>query len=152
MLNKYKATSCYYSHLTGRISTSRLTRFDLRFDSRFEAQVYARLRELLPDSRIERQVRLLIKPETAINQPYYWRCDFRVYHPEDETNYWNIEAKGFLTRDFLRNLQYLELFSPTDWSQLVIVTNNSDLKVKNFTPLSLNQLEQFLLKVHFIKN
>jgi len=151
MTSKFRAVPTYYCSHSRKISSKRLTRFDLRFDSKFEAQVYAKLRELVPATRIERQVPLLIKPETIVYRPCFWKCDFRIRHHSHNSKYWNIEAKGFLTREFLRNLEYLQLYSLSDWSRLLIVTSNTSLKVRHFTPFSLNQLERFLTETNFVE-
>lgn len=140
---KYKAIPCYFSPNNSLITEKRITPNDIWFGSKIECRVYALLRKYLPAERIDRQVRLLVKPKTTYNAPLWWKCDFRIYHSRNES-YLNIEVKGFKTNAFIRNIQYLELHSPYDWKQLIIVTDNLSLKIKNFTPYSLEQLEYFL--------
>lgn len=150
--NKYYAIPSYYSPQAKIITSRPTSSHDLRFDSKFECQVYASLAHLTSQSNLHRQVPLLIKPKTRFYRALFWKCDFRIYHPTNKALYWNIEAKGLSTREFLRNLQYLEIYSPEDWERLIIVSNEPIKKIDALhTSWSLAQLENFLLSNNFVE-
>lgn len=91
------------------------------FASTFEFEVYQQLLLLVGKQNLELQVPIKIKDKTDAYPAIYWRCDFRIRKPFSRGEYLNIEAKGIPTREFKRNIQYVELFSPNEFKQLLII-------------------------------
>lgn len=77
----------------------------IKFDSRWELTVYMFLRGYIPKDNILIHQKILIKPESKHYRARYWNCDFMLK--------WNnkillIEAKGYPTKDFKRQLQLID--------------------------------------------
>lgn len=138
--SKYSAKPVYYSLIDERAYRRKPTEVRnadlIYFPSTFEYLVYQELKTLVGEQRLHLQVPLKIKPATTIYPELVWHCDFRVYS-KDNANYVNFEAKGDATREFKRNLQYLEFFSPDEFSRLMVVGKNNcqwlDSKVHTWT-------------------
>lgn len=119
--NKYQANPCYFSPSLGIVTNQKISLDAIYFASRFELRVYQRLCDSFGIKNVKTQVPLLIKPESKNYPRLVWHCDFRVMKPTSDDEYVNVEAKGFLTPEFKRNLQYLEFFSPYDFDRLMLV-------------------------------
>lgn len=123
-MNKYKAKRVYYHPQTGQVLPSPHSQDAIPFDSILECSTYLALVNLVGAGNIIRQCSLLIKPPTDRYTAIFWKCDFRVYKGNDNPfDYINLESKGFVTREFIRNLRYLEYFSPVDYDRLMLVAN-----------------------------
>lgn len=91
------------------------------FGSAYELHIYKKLLSL-PGVRVERQVKILLKPETTHYPARYWKCDFKVLDETNPARYLLVEAKGLVTREFKLMLQDLEFFNYLDWRRLLIVS------------------------------
>lgn len=124
--SKYKAKPIFYSPVTDK-TYPKNPRIDgtLFFASTFEFLVYRELKYLVGANNVQCQVPIKIKERTRNYPQLNWRCDFRVWHPRQPTEYFNIEAKGIPTDEFKRVVQYLDLFSYQDYERLIVITNYS---------------------------
>lgn len=123
--HKYLAKPVYYHPTLDLICKSRQTKDAIYFDSTFEYRVFRELVNLAGFNNVDRQVPLLVKPGTKSYSSLHWKCDFRVYKSRDSNEYLNIEAKGMLTPEFKRNLQYLEYFGPGNFEKLIVIADKS---------------------------
>lgn len=124
MGNKFFSQPLFYSPSTKQtyLPCNRIRPSDvIYFDSTFECEVYRKLICLVGCENVKVQIPLQIKPPTSNYPAIHWRCDFRILKPSHPREYINVEAKGIPTREFKRNLQYLELFSPDEFSRLMII-------------------------------
>lgn len=124
---KYRSCPCYFSPSLNRLSYQKEAKDSISFDSKLEAEIYRLLCCLIGRKNVQTQVPLPIKPPSKRYPKIDWRCDFRVLHPSNG-NYLNVEAKGFLTCEFKRNVQYLELFSPQEYNRLLVIGGNTSFR------------------------
>jgi hypothetical protein len=90
----------------------------IKFDSKFEFKTYQVIRAHFPKEMIEVHKKVLVKPPTSRYPAKYWRCDFTV---GVKAHILLIEAKGFPTKDFKRQMQMLDYFNPTEFSKVRII-------------------------------
>lgn len=124
-MTKYKTKPVIWDVAQNKIVKS-ISKDTIRFDSTFEFTVYQKLTTLVGIRNIEMQVPLLIKPGSGAYPELAWKCDFRIYRQNNLCDWLNVEAKGLPTREFKRNLQYLELFSPHDYKRLMVIGTSNE--------------------------
>lgn len=118
--NKYGAKPVIWDTASKQIVNGS-NRNTIYFDSTFEFEVYRELLALVGVRNLKLQVPIKIKDATAVYPEIYWRCDFRICKGNNLSNYLNIEAKGLPTREFKRNMQYLEAYSPSEFERLLVI-------------------------------
>jgi hypothetical protein len=79
----------------------------LKFDSKWELEVYLFLRRYIPSNHILVHQKIIIKPKTRNYPAKYWRCDFVIIDTESNPLLL-VEAKGIPTKDFCRQLQLID--------------------------------------------
>jgi hypothetical protein len=126
------------------------------FDSKYEVRIYQKLLNLFSSSQIRRQIPLLVKPPSSVYPPLYWKVDFGIETgPEWPLPEIYIEAKGFVTTEFKRQLNYLNYFSPKIWERLLIVSERKQIIDKQVRQCSAKNLGSTLwnwqktLNLHF---
>jgi hypothetical protein len=147
--NKYGAEAFYYDPIKQVITAERVNERDIFFASKLEFRVWMKLCSLLDLRQISRQSPLRIKHQTGIYPAMFWRCDFRVWELHNPANFLNIEAKGLALPEFKNTLQHLECVSPSDWRNLVVVSDRETKIDSCVTTVLINQLPD-ILKVHKI--
>lgn len=150
---KQLAIPCYYEIGTGKKHVHRPPEYTRKsyifFPSELECDVYRELRKYFPDRCISRQIKLLIKPATNDYPALHWKCDFKVVKP-DNGDYMLIEAKGMITREFIRNVQYLNLFMPMDYERLLFVSRKPMDIDQNHVSVSISDMIKVLKQQGFI--
>ena len=122
---------------------------DIYWASLWEYKVFSELKSNFPDMEINRQVKVLLKPKTDRFPPIFWKCDF---HTSCKNGYPNlfIEAKGVRTKEFIRDMKYLDFMAPMTFSTVRIVGDHKPERVSgSLTTVTMAELikEIKLLKV-----
>ena len=123
-MNKYYAKPVIWDSATKKL-VSGSNQNTIHFASTFEFEVYRELVRLVGVRNLKLQVPLRIKEATGIYPELWWRCDFRIYRSNNLSDYLNIEAKGLPTREFKRNMQYLEAYSPIEFDRLLVIASDA---------------------------
>lgn len=121
-----------------------------KFDSQFEFDVFCKLRGLTDTWTVERQVPILLLPETKEFSPLYWKVDFILYTDSLRIP---IEAKGdwaFYGESYVNLRHHLHVFSanqPDLFHNFILVTKAQKKISKHFssTPIELVPLTLFNL-------
>lgn len=95
----------------------------VRFDSQHEFRVYLELIRMYGVKGVKRQVKVnVFKKTVCYPNSKQWKVDFAIDHClQDSRPSLYIEAKGFLTTDFINTLALLEVFNEDAWNSLFIV-------------------------------
>ncbi|HEY9660523.1 MAG TPA: hypothetical protein V6C65_18875 [Allocoleopsis sp.] len=141
--NKYGACQTWVHPGYLLVSPKPVTESWHRFDSKLEAETYIALRQVVPDSGILRQHKVLIKPTSANYKSLHWRCDF--YIPRMGLY---IESKGEILREFKLQLQMLDFHNPQVYQDLMIVTSSGKPVDRNKGSITVSQLRR-LFKEHW---
>lgn len=143
---KYRQNPVFYNPKNKQFYSRKDAKNCLCFGSQLEFTIYRFLEQLVGYENVQLQVPLKIKEKTSIYPELKWRCDFRIYKPYMPREYLNIEAKGIITREFKRNLQYLEYTCPDEFKRLIIVGSNTEDEFidKKTMMWSINHTTQYL--------
>ena len=118
----------------------------MKCDSELEAKTYIKLRTSFDANQIIKDYPLLIKPPTTNYKQIVWKCDFAIQSHADNNVLYFVESKGLATEKFNLQIQLLEYFCYEDWSKLLIVSNNSKLKIPGKPVFKLNELLPHIAK------
>jgi hypothetical protein len=91
--------------------------------SQLEIDVAKIIDRLVPSECWDTHQKLIVKPGTETYPALHWKVDFSILPTKKypECPVLHIEAKGYLTPDFMRNIQFLEYFYPDTYRQLILI-------------------------------
>jgi hypothetical protein len=112
------------------------------FPSRLEAKTYLILKKVFGIKNFTSQFAVEVKPKTPIYPAIYWKVDFKVHEP-----FVLIEAKGENLPEFKRNLQYLQLFNPVEFGQLIVVKTEREKIDSAIYSMGLKEFEEHLMRI-----
>lgn len=118
----------------------------IKFDSKWELAVYQAIRKHFSKDEIKVHQKILVKPKTTHYREKFWKCDFAVGNA-DTGKFLLIEAKGFPTADFKRQLQLLDTHNPSLIDKIKIVQGVSTKIDECFTSINISQLHCELEKL-----
>lgn len=117
-------------------------------DSKLEHQVYEVLTRYFPQKSIKIHYPVLIKPETELYKPLYWKVDFYVANGHNLNNEYQsdliVEVKGKVLREFKVQLKYLEYFNNAVYRQLKIVSKLKQQIDRHIQTMTVNEFWQYL--------
>lgn len=116
----------------------------IKFDSKWELAVYQAIRKHFSRDEIRVHAKILVKPKTAHYKEKFWKCDFAVGDADTTGEFLLIEAKGFPTPDFKRQLQLLDTHNPNLIEKIRIVQAVSTKIDECFTSITIAQLHREL--------
>jgi hypothetical protein len=120
----------------------------IRFDSKWELAVYQAIRKHFSKDEIRVHQKILVKPKTTHYKEKFWKCDFAVGDADFTGKFLLIEAKGFPTADFKRQLQLLDSYNPNLLDKIRIVQGVSTKVDECFTSITLSELHAELSELH----
>lgn len=123
----------------------------IKFDSKWEFAVYQAIHKHFSKDEIRVHQKILIKPKTTRYKDKFWKCDFAV-GDADKGKFLLIEAKGFPTPDFKRQMQLLDSYNPNLLDKVKIVQGVSTRIDEYFTSITIAQLHQELEKLKGLIN
>lgn len=115
----------------------------IKFDSRWELAVYQAICKHFSKDEIRVHQKILVKPKTTHYKEKFWKCDFAVGNG-DTGKFLLIEAKGFPTVDFKRQLQLLDFHNPNLIDKIRIVQGVTTRIDECFTSITIVQLHREL--------
>lgn len=115
----------------------------IKFDSKWEFAVYQAIHKHFSKDEIRVHAKILVKPKTTHYKEKFWKCDFAV-GDADTDKFLLIEAKGFPTPDFKRQLQLLDTHNPSLIEKVRIVQGISTKVDEYFTSITIIQLHREL--------
>ena len=125
---KYGNKPFWWNPKTQQKQESKTDEFCTYWDSCLEFSIYCSLLKLYPESSIERQVAIVLKPATLNYPEQRWKCDFRVLDPI--LGHYNLEVKGYwittdsaAKADFRKTLMLLDTFNLEEYLKLIIVSD-----------------------------
>ena len=110
----------------------------IKFDSKYESQVYLELVRRFGSKNVEPHFELALKPKTDKFPRLDWKVDFKVTY-----NRWNYfyEAKGYPKEEFILKVKLLEWINPSAYASLFIVcSNNQRSTISRKTKLPLDRV------------
>lgn len=113
----------------------------ITFDSKWEYEVFKTIKSIFPLEQITIHPRVLIKPPTKHYKEKFWKCDFKIGF---KSHILYVEAKGFPTQDFKRQLQLLDYCNPLIIDQVRIVQGVSARIDEHFQSITLGDLRKEL--------
>jgi hypothetical protein len=111
----------------------------IKFDSKWELAVYQAIRKHFSKDEIRVHQKILVKPKTTHYREKFWKCDFAVGNA-DTGKFLLVEAKGFPTADWKRQLQLLDTHNPNLINKIKIVQGVSTKIDECFTSITIAQL------------
>ena len=111
----------------------------IKFDSKWELAVYQAIRKHFSRDEIRVHQKILVKPKTTHYREKFWKCDFAVGNA-DTGKFLLVEAKGFPTSDWKRQLQLLDTHNPNLIDKIKIVQGVSTKIDECFTSITIAQL------------
>jgi len=111
----------------------------IKFDSKWELAVYQAIRKHFSKDEIRVHQKILVKPKTTHYREKFWKCDFAVGNA-DTGKFLLVEAKGFPTSDWKRQLQLLDTHNPNLIDKIKIVQGVSTKIDECFTSITIAQL------------
>ena len=111
----------------------------IKFDSKWELAVYQAIRKHFSRDEIRVHQKILVKPKTTHYREKFWKCDFAVGNA-DTGKFLLVEAKGFPTADWKRQLQLLDTHNPNLIDKIKIVQGVSTKIDECFTSITIAQL------------
>lgn len=123
----------------------------IKFDSKWELAVYQAIRKHFSKNEIRVHQKILVKPKTTHYREKFWKCDFAVGNA-DTGKFLLVEAKGFPTADWKRQLQLLDTHNPNLIDKIKIVQGVSTKIDECFTSITIAQLHCELEKLKEVIN
>lgn len=123
----------------------------IKFDSKWELAVYQAIRKHFSKDEIRVHQKILVKPKTTHYREKFWKCDFAVGNA-DTGKFLLVEAKGFPTSDWKRQLQLLDTHNPNLIDKIKIVQGVSTKIDECFTSITIAQLHCELEKLKEVIN
>lgn len=123
----------------------------IKFDSKWELAVYQAIRKHFSKDEIRVHQKILVKPKTTHYREKFWKCDFAVGNA-DTGKFLLVEAKGFPTADWKRQLQLLDTHNPNLIDKIKIVQGVSTKIDEWFRSLTIAQLHCELEKLKEVIN
>lgn len=123
----------------------------IKFDSKWELAVYQAIRKHFSKDEIRVHQKILVKPKTTHYREKFWKCDFAVGNA-DTGKFLLVEAKGFPTADWKRQLQLLDTHNPNLIDKIKIVQGVSTKIDECFTSITIAQLHCELEKLKEVIN
>lgn len=146
--NLFGAIPAFWCEKSQRLVTEKPLGEHKWFGSTIEAEVYQFLRQHYRRVDIFCQYPLLVKPASKRYPAIDWRVDFKITWRDESgmLKYRYIEVKGIALPEFLRNIQYLEYFSPDDYSKLIIVGGETKQIDQNISQHSFAHFQHLVRK------